>query len=125
MMQRRQDSPPEADELSLDNATVIDLADAAERAFSIQERFERFNRSHPEVYERLLKLCHRWRLAGRGAWSIKGAFEVLRWENHIAGLEDDVEVYKLNNSYSSRYARMIMREHPEFNGLFELRELTN
>lgn len=123
MMQRQQDTPPETDQISLENATVIDLADAAEHAFSIQERFERFNRSHPEVYDDLLRLCKRWRLAGRGSWSIKGAFEVLRWERHISGLEDDFEVYRLNNNYTARYAHKLMRENRELEGLFELRDL--
>ncbi len=50
-------------------------------------------------------------------------FEVLRWEWTIAGLPDDAEEWKLNNNYTSRYARLIMDENPLLVGLFELREL--
>lgn len=120
----RQVPPPEAEfnQLSLDDdATLYELVDAAERVFTIQQRFERFHREHPEVYAQLLDLCRRWVAAGHTAWSVKGMFEVLRWEHHIAG--DDQETWKLNNNYSSRYARLIIREHREFETLFELRDL--
>ena len=39
------------------------------------------------------------------------------------GIPDDAEDWKLNNSYSSRYARKIMADHPQLDGLFEVREL--
>lgn len=94
-----------------------------EPVFGIQLRFEDFHRRHPEVYAELLRLCRQWRLTGHTAWSIKGAFEVLRWQRHIAGLADDHEAYRLNNNYTARYARLLVREHPELEGLFELREL--
>lgn len=123
MMQRRQLPPPAADQPDLMEYTADDLAAIGGRVFTIQQRFERFNRAHPEVQEHLVRLCRRWRLAGRGTWSIKGAFEVLRWDRHLAGLEDEIEVYRLNNSYTARYARLLMREHPELDGLFELRDL--
>jgi hypothetical protein len=93
------------------------------RAERIEEKFEDFHARHPEVYEQLVGLCGRWSRTRQRPWSIKGAFEVLRWERHLAGLPDEHEDYKLNNNYHSRYARLIMDEHPEFRGLFELREL--
>lgn len=89
----------------------------------IDAAFWRFHGQHPEVAEHLLRLCRQWVGAGKGRWSIKGAFEVLRWERKIAGLPDPTEDWKLNNNYHSRYARLLMREHPELDGLFELREL--
>ncbi len=33
------------------------------------------------------------------------------------------EDFKINDHYLSRYARKLMEEHPELDGLFELREL--
>lgn len=114
-----------ADQLSFAEADVYDLQHAAERVFTIQARFERFHRDHPEVYAELLDLCRAWKAAGNTAWSIKGAFEVLRWKRHTAGLADPGEAYRLNNNYTARYARLIVREHPEFAALFELRELTS
>ena len=90
-------------------------------AFGIQERFEAFHKRHPEVYEQLLDLCIQWRRAGRSAWSIKGAWEVLRWQRHV--FRDPGSTFLINNDYTSRYARLLVREHPELEGLFEMREL--
>lgn len=88
-----------------------------------QERFERFNSNHPEVYGQLKTLCRRWRRGSERPWSIKGAFEVLRWERQIAGLPAEDEDWKLNNNYHSRYARLLMEQESDLDGIFELREL--
>ena len=98
------------------------LVHAARRAIGIYERFEAFHARHPEVYAGLLRLCREWRAAGRTAWSIKGAFEVLRWRRHIAGLKDEHETWRLNNNYTALYARKLIELNPELQGLFELRE---
>ncbi len=90
---------------------------------SIESRFEAFHARHPDVYDRLLWLAHKAHRAGRTRIGMKMLFEVLRWEWTIAGLPDDAEDWKLNNSYSSRYARLIMADHPQLDGLFEVREL--
>ena len=51
-------------------------------------------------------------------------FEVLRWEWIIRGLPDTAEEFKLNNNYTSRYARLIMESEPGLEGVFETRRLT-
>lgn len=89
----------------------------------IDERFWRFHQHHPEVYEELVTLCRKWRRRNRQPWSIKGAFEVLRYEWRVDGLPDEHEAFKLNNNYTSRYARLLMEMNPDLEGLFELREL--
>lgn len=88
----------------------------------IATRARRFHERQPAVMEDLIQLCRRWLARGQNAWSINGAFEVLRWQRRVAGLPDDHEEYKLNNSYRAWYAREIMRRHPELDGLFSLRE---
>lgn len=99
------------------------LHDAAEQVFTIQERFEQFHRAHPDVFAELVELARRWKAKGGGRWSIDAAFQVLRWERVMANLPDPNEVFKLNNTYRSRYARLIMRDCPDLGGIFELREL--
>ena len=121
MMQRRQETPPDTGQLPL-TENLDSLVHAARRAIGIYERFEAFHARHPEVYAGLLRLCREWRAAGRTAWSIKGAFEVLRWERHIGGLADPAETWRLNNNYTALYARKLLELHPELQGLFELRE---
>lgn len=92
---------------------------------SIDARFRKFHAAHPEVYEHLRDLCFQWRESTGSPWSIKGAFEVLRWERHIKGLPDPEEDFKLNNNYHSRYARLLMESEPALDGLFELRRLAS
>ena len=88
---------------------------------TLRERFERFHQRHPEVYDGLIEVCRAWCQRGSGHWSIDAAFHVLRFTRRMAGLPDDDEIYKLNNNYTAFYARLLMEQEPEFDGLFELR----
>lgn len=90
---------------------------------TIRARFEAFHTEHPEVYRQLVQLARQWVSVGRRRLGIATLFERLRWEWHIAGLTD-VDGYKLNNSFRALYARKIMAEHPDLDGLFETRRLT-
>lgn len=86
------------------------------------EAFWKFHEAHPAVYTELRDLCRAWVSKGIGRWSMWGAFSVLRWERRMAGLPDPEEEYKLNNNYTSYYARLLMQQEPELVGLFEIRE---
>lgn len=89
---------------------------------SLQERFMRFHRAHPEVYAALVRLARqaRSRRPDRRL-GIKQLFEVVRWEMHVA--PDERETFKLNNNMTSRYARLIAAQEPDLADAFELREL--
>ena len=91
---------------------------------TIQARFQRFHLAHPEVYDGLLGLTRQAASVGRTRIGIAMLFEVMRWHWIIAGLPDEAEVFKLNNNYKSRYARLIMRRNPDLDGMFETRTLT-
>lgn len=97
--------------------------DVREFGSTIEARFARFHRAHPEVYAHLVRLCRQWREAGGGRWSSDAALAVLRWERHLAGIHDEHEEYRLNNDYTSRYARLIMDSEPDLAGIFEVREI--
>ena len=90
----------------------------------IQERFELFHERHPEVYKQLVELARRAVQSGRTKVGIGMLFEVLRWERLIAGLPDEREHgLKLNNSYRSRYARLIMACNVDLADIFETRKM--
>lgn len=91
---------------------------------SIRTRFEEFDRDHPEVYRALVRLAREWIAAGHGRLGIATLFERLRWEWHVAGLTDRAG-FKLNNSYRALYARKLMAENTDLDGLFEIRTLTS
>jgi hypothetical protein len=84
---------------------------------TIDEAFADFHAAHPEVYTQLV------RMARQSKVGMKMLFEVLRWERIIQGLPDETEMFKLNNNYTSRYARLIMSENEFLVGMFEIREL--
>lgn len=88
---------------------------------SIQTRFEAFHQKHPEVYKTLVRLAFELKARGFRRYGLKSLFERVRW--HFQVDLDLGEDWKINNNYSSRYARKLMAEFPELDGFFELREL--
>ena len=89
----------------------------------LDAEFAAWRAKHPEAWRELADLCLRWRHYGHTRWSVKAAFEVVRWERAVAGLPAPDEEYKLNNNLTSRVARALMAENPALAGMFELREL--
>jgi len=86
----------------------------------IEQRFLAFHHKNPEVYQILVGLARKWRDAGHTNCSIKMLFEVLRWQVGITTKGDD---FTLNNSYTSRYARLIAANEPDLAALFQMRQL--
>lgn len=88
---------------------------------TIQERFDIFHASHPDVYAYLVALAFEVKRKGFRRYGIRPLCERVRWHFQIE--KDMGEDFKINDHYLSRYARKLMEEHPELDGLFELREL--
>jgi len=88
----------------------------------IELEFKDFHAKHPEVYWQLVKLARTWQANGTAKLGIATLFEVLRWNSHLNPQRDSG--YKLNNNYRALYARLIMEQEPDLNGLFEIRERT-
>ncbi|WP_236244204.1 hypothetical protein [Streptomyces sp. CC210A] len=87
---------------------------------TLDERFNDFHASHPWILEALEELTAQWVGAGGGRIGVKALFEQLRWSSpHIASGEP----FRLNNNFTSRYARLLCARHPEWAGVFQLRSL--
>jgi hypothetical protein len=86
---------------------------------SLDQQFQIFHTANPHIYRALRTLAIHMRNSGRNRYSIKGLFEVLRWRYSIQTSDPTTE-YKLNNSYTSFYARLLNQE-PELEGMFEMR----
>jgi len=84
---------------------------------TIGERFHAFHGANPQVLDALVSLCLDVKRRGRKRWSTKGAFEVLRWSS-LRTTGDD---FKLNNNFTSLYARLIPMVEPELAGFFATR----
>jgi hypothetical protein len=88
----------------------------------IELEFKEFHATHPEVYIGLVRLARTWQDNGSAKLGIATLFEVLRWNSHLN--PDKTGGYKLNNNYRALYARLIMEQEPDLDGLFEIRERT-
>ena len=87
---------------------------------TIEQAFLDFHRINPHVYTELVKLTRQLHDRGVTRVGIKMLFEVLRWQHLLATAGDD---FKLNNNFTSYYARMIMINNPDLKGIFLTRRL--
>lgn len=88
-----------------------------EEGQTLEQRFRAFHQLNPWVFDALVALTREYVQGGANRVSINMLTEVLRYRRgRTRG-----DTYKLNNSHRAFYARMIMQEHPEFDGLFEIR----
>jgi hypothetical protein len=88
---------------------------------TIQERFEQFHRLNPWVLDAFERLTVDWLARGHTKLGIGMLNEVLRWQY---GRQTQGDVYKLNDHYRSRYVRLMIERHPEWDDVFETRQLT-
>lgn len=86
---------------------------------TLRENFERFHRENPHVYEMLVKLARRWRRNQPDRrCGIAMLFEAARW---YMGVRGEGEPIALNNNYRAFYARLMMEQEPDLDGIFETR----
>ena len=86
------------------------------------ERFAQFHANNPQVYSALKSMTAELVNRGRRKIGIKMLFEVLRW-NYYMKTDDPNSDFKINNNYAPYYARLLIEKHPEWNDLFQLREM--
>lgn len=87
---------------------------------SIDEAFAEFDAEHPEVYRLFVGYAEQIRARGFTRYSSDAILHRIRWWHHVD--QGDRE-FKLNDHFTSRYARKLIAERPEFAGFFELRVL--
>jgi hypothetical protein len=88
---------------------------------SLPARFERFDEANPHVFRALVSLARRIR--GKRPKSTIGIgmlYEVLRWRCYME--TDTEEPYRLSNDFRAFYARKIMREEHDLNGIFQTKK---
>jgi hypothetical protein len=92
-----------------------------DEALTIQQQFQRFHEANPWVYHRLREMALELHHRGHRKIGIKMLIEALRWQYYRQ--TSDPSGWKLNNNYSSRYARLIMEKTPCLRDSFETRTL--
>lgn len=86
-------------------------------AETLAERFEVFHAANPHVFQALRQMALRASRSGQRV-GVKTLYEALRWHwlSSTAG-----DAFKLNNSFTAFYARLLMDAEPELAGYFETR----
>lgn len=80
--------------------------------------FEKYDKENPQVWNEFVKWSKLTKERGFKNYSANGIFEIIRWHTGVEG----EGVYKVNNNYRPDYARKMMKEYPEFEGFFRVRE---
>lgn len=88
---------------------------------SIQQAFEAFHAANPWVYQAFARLTADWVAQGNRRVGIGMLTEVLRWQ--YGRRTNTTDGFKINNNFRSRYVRFLIRQHPEWERVFETREL--
>lgn len=88
----------------------------------IQREFEDYDRRHPEVYAGLVELARQAKSEGRGKYGIEALFVIFRWHRRQPEKDEGAE-YKMNDHFTSRYARKIMEENADLRDFFRVRPL--
>ena len=94
----------------------------AQRDLTLQERFVVFHLSNPQVFTELERMTQQMVNRGRTRLSMKCLVEVLRWSYYLTTSDPESE-FKVNNSFTSLYTRLMIDVHPEWTNLFQLREI--
>lgn len=92
----------------------------ADDAPTIQAAFERFHAAHPDVFELFERYADQLLQAGRGHYGAKAIIERIRFDFATSSAEEE---FKTNNSFTSRYVRLLIQKRPEFADFFEVRVL--
>lgn len=89
---------------------------------SIQEAFEAFHQANPWVCRELERLAGELISRGRKRVGLKMLTEVIRWQYYRQTVDVN-STFKINNNYTSRYARLLIEQHPSWRDRIETRRL--
>jgi hypothetical protein len=89
---------------------------------TIDAKFAEFHRANPHVYATLVRLAREAKGAGKTKIGVKALWERMRWDLWLSTV-DTIDEPKLNNDFTSRFARLIEEREPDLRGLFETRRL--
>ena len=93
------------------------------RADKIEVAFRKFHAAHREVYVLFQKYARELTAAGRTRFSADAILHRIRFY-HAVNPDKEFEGFKINDNFSSRYARLLAEDFPEeFGDFFEFRKL--
>lgn len=127
-MSGRDDLPPQGDmfeNLDLPPVKPIDWRQKVNgewRDKPTQQAFEEFHKKNPHVYVALVRLTRIAVRNGRKVVGMQSCIERLRWD-YFTQTTHRADEFKINNNFASRYARLIMANEPDLDGIYKTRRL--
>jgi hypothetical protein len=100
---------------------VDELEQRLGRQLSPIEKFSVFHVQNPHVFAELERMALELAARGRKRIGVKLLVEVLRYEHYMT-TEDPNSTFKISNTYTAFYARLLIDTHPELRELIETRE---
>ena len=76
--------------------------------------FKKYHEENPQIYIEFKRLAFQMINRGYVRLEAKQIFEVIRWHTMVEGNDG----YKVNNNYTSDYARLFENDHPIYAGYF-------
>lgn len=89
---------------------------------SIDQRFRDFHDANPGVYRELVSMARQMRARGYRKIGIELIWAAYRWNRMMRTTADDF-AFKLNDHFTSRYARLIMAQEEDLIDFFHTRTL--
>ena len=84
-------------------------------------KFEKYHEENPHVYEWFKYFAYEAVRSGHTKLSAWLVMNRVRWETSIKTRNDDG--FKISNNHIAYYARLFMREHPQYGDFFRVKRM--
>lgn len=88
--------------------------------FKTYAAFQNYHKQNPQIWEAFQKYAFEMTKVIE-QYGAKSIMERVRWQHHI---ENPGRPFKVNNDFTSLYARLFIYHYPQFENFFEFRTLT-
>ncbi len=80
--------------------------------------FNKYDNENPQIWDAFVVTAFKAKSKGFKYFSAYMICNIIRWETSVGGNDG----FKISNNYQPDYARKMMRNYPEFDGFFRIRE---
>ena len=88
---------------------------------TLKERFEKFDAENPHIYDLFCKYTNDAIKSGKDRMSHWLVANRIRWDAEV--LTNTDEQYKISNDFIAFYARKFMKDYPQHEGFFKIKEM--
>ena len=97
----------------------LPLFQPTKKPTKLKAQWEECKRHNPWLIPKLAEVARELKRSGHERYSISGLFHILRWETRETTGDHGL---KVNNNHQPFAARELMKQYPDLEGFFQLRE---